>query len=47
MYEFLGIINLMFSATIFTSAHIVILLFSLHFLNLSSYCNLVVIIAFH
>ena len=31
VYEFLGIINLMSSATIFTSAHIVILLLSLPF----------------
>ena len=30
-YEFLGIINLMSSATIFISAHIAILLLSLHF----------------
>ena len=31
VYEFLGIISLMSSATIFTSAHIAILLLSLHF----------------
>ena len=30
MYEFLGIINLTFSVTKFTSAHIAILLLSLH-----------------
>ena len=30
MYNFLGIINLMSSAVIFTSAHIIILLVSLH-----------------
>ena len=31
VYVFLGIINLMYSATIFTSAYIAILLLSLHF----------------
>ena len=47
VYEFLGTINLKSSATIFTSAHIVILLLSLHdFFDQSSYCNFVVIIAF-
>ena len=33
VYEFLGIINLMASATIFTSVHIETLLLSLHFLK--------------
>ena len=42
VYEFLGIINLSFFSTIFTSAHIAILLLSLHFflpeLILQLYC---------
>ena len=46
VFEFLGIINLMSSATIFTSAHIAILLLSLQVFYQSSYCNFVVIIAF-
>ena len=46
IYEFLGIISLMSSATIFTCAHIAILLLSLDFFYQSSYCNFVVIIAF-
>ena len=39
VYEFLGIINLISSATIFTSAHIAILQLSSFFFYRSSYCN--------
>ena len=45
-YEFLGIINLMSSATIFSRAHIAILLLSFYFFYQSSYYNVVVITAF-
>ena len=46
VYEFLGILNLMSSATIFTSAHIAILLLSLHFFTGARIATLLLLLIF-